>query len=674
MQPQTPFLTMDDTASFSRPIVCGYCFGPKKMKTMNMVMAEASKARLTTTYAMMPPILPSLVVASDAANNAANASNNAANANNKNATEGGGLSASMPSPVMTTATCATPVSTPVATATGLTRAVLSSHEGAHQAPQDTAQTVTFSLSNNGQAMGGDGTDIRNIVRHFRSSCSSVGETDSVDTGTCTASTAASSHVTAASKGASTSTTRQANASTTANTVVSLSSASSSNHKSTNRQQQQQQQQQRYPVRISFVPLDPDYPLDQQHNGKMDIILHKLTEDILCLSQLAVEHKSSSLMSMSTSTFVNPNATAGARTAAASTTAPLLSPSADWTQSITNPEHAAAVQRVHRLVQFQADHPECCLVDNPTAVQTLMSRADIADTLAACLQNVSTASGMPCRSPKYAAVNYSSSSNDNSSNDNSDNSNFLATVRRQIREADLSFPMIVKPLTAAGSTASHAMAVLLDETALEDCLRSKTPCLCQEYANHDAALYKVYVLGQNVSVHKRRSLPNLPAPSNARSSRYSFIEFDSQRPYPRLTDFGYSSTGVDAAVAAGGGGGGGGRFPKRRRSETAAAGTAAATCAIPSKQLQVTAEEVMPVVQALKQAFGLELFGFDVLITSKKEIDPSSDCGTDGEQQHQHQRMLVVDVNYFPSYKEVANFPAQLAKYLTDRAMESRRNG
>jgi hypothetical protein len=33
---------------FARPIVVGYAFGPKKMSTMGVVMAEASKAKLTT--------------------------------------------------------------------------------------------------------------------------------------------------------------------------------------------------------------------------------------------------------------------------------------------------------------------------------------------------------------------------------------------------------------------------------------------------------------------------------------------------------------------------------------------------------------------------------------------------------------------------------------------------
>lgn len=70
--------------------------------------------------------------------------------------------------------------------------------------------------------------------------------------------------------------------------------------------------------------------------------------------------------------------------------------------------------------------------------------------------------------------------------------------------------------------------------------------------------------------------------------------------------------------------------------------------------QVTAEEIRPVVDVLKRAFGLELFGFDILVTFQGEL-------------------LVVDVNYFPSYKEVSNFPSLLANYLTQRAIDGRMN-
>ncbi|OEU19388.1 hypothetical protein FRACYDRAFT_167635 [Fragilariopsis cylindrus CCMP1102] len=113
------------------------------------------------------------------------------------------------------------------------------------------------------------------------------------------------------------------------------------------------------------------------------------------------------------------------------------------------------------------------------------------------------------------------------------------------------------------------------------------------------------------------LPNLPA--DLSNATVDLVEFDSQRPYPKLKDF--ASSTLSAPV-----------------------------------HVPVTVHEVKPIVDVLKNAFGLELFGFDILIGSN-----NGDC-------------FVVDVNYFPSYKEVPNFPSLLAQYLTQRVLEQRRKG
>jgi hypothetical protein len=162
---------------------------------------------------------------------------------------------------------------------------------------------------------------------------------------------------------------------------------------------------------------------------------------------------------------------------------------------------------------------------------------------------------------------------------------------------------------------------------------------------------VYVLGDHVSVHKRRSLPNLP---QGRKSQTGFLEFDSQRPYPRLSDFEFDEAPLPVKEPRAFSPHDDPKFEnvamKRKR--------AIGTDSVPRSS--VTADEIEPIVSALKGAFGLELFGFDVLITS------SSSQSFDGAP-----RMLVVDVNYFPSYKDI-NFPGILAQYLTDKAIESRR--
>ena len=46
-----------------------------------------------------------------------------------------------------------------------------------------------------------------------------------------------------------------------------------------------QQQYHDPIHVSFVPIDLDTPLEEQHGGKFDVIIHKTTEDIVCMSKM-----------------------------------------------------------------------------------------------------------------------------------------------------------------------------------------------------------------------------------------------------------------------------------------------------------------------------------------------------------------------------------------------------
>jgi inositol-1,3,4-trisphosphate 5/6-kinase/inositol-tetrakisphosphate 1-kinase len=167
-----------------------------------------------------------------------------------------------------------------------------------------------------------------------------------------------------------------------------------------------------------------------------------------------------------------------------------------------------------------------------------------------------------------------------------------------------------------------MLVALQESAFVE-LPPKS--IVQEFVNHDATLYKVYVLGDFVSVYERHSLPNLPDDLSTAST--DLVKFDSQRPYPKLQDFGLDKEDSNKA-------------------------TSDADDAV--VRTPVAVDEVKPIVGALKDAFGLELFGFDILRRS------------------QDTEWLVVDVNYFPSYKEVPNFPSLLARYLSRRVLEKRR--
>jgi inositol-1,3,4-trisphosphate 5/6-kinase/inositol-tetrakisphosphate 1-kinase len=296
----------------------------------------------------------------------------------------------------------------------------------------------------------------------------------------------------------------------------------------------------------------------------------------------------------------------------------------------------------------------------------MSRADIANTLEWCLIGVSSASGIPVGSPTSAVIAPPFSNHPDDLYQISDSA-LIDTSWLDNKVSHLSYPIIVKPLCAAGTKASHAMAVIMNPASLHRVVTDKAPCILQEYINHDAFLYKVYVLGDHVSVHKRRSLPNLPFRSV--QSELDHVEFDSQRPYPRLSDFGYPEDLTTDVCD--------GCSHRQYNNEISGNKIIPISENIPDEANKndtiVTVDEIMPIVNALRVAFGLQLFGFDVLITSNCSCnDKRSTSSTTSSTDATKKRMLVIDVNYFPSYKEVTNFPALLAKYLTDRVLESRK--
>lgn len=645
----------EETEAFvERPIVVGYAFGPKKMSTMGIVMAEASRTRLSTVRPVMsssrstagaaatalPNQKPVAALAStlchgalitpapcqeepaavntdvarteedDAAAPAALEENTIASAAMKRAgssprakKKSSAFSASATTTSTTTSTTAASTSAasafaesssnpPPPASAGTTLAATATTSKINS-PQQHAATATAAATTPPRSNYTNSTpqkveiifDLRKIVRHFHTSCSSVADSATTNsTGTRTASRGGGHSSSAASM-----------------------SRSQSQRGQSQSQSQSQSHSQTQQVRVSFVPLDPDIPLEEQHGGRIDVILHKLTEDILCKSQMERQ-------------VMMQQQTHGTEHSAAA-----------------DESSQAAVRRVQRLCDF-ASATNTPLMDHPVAVQRLMDRAQIAHTLRACLKGVQSASGRPVAAPPYAILEC--------------NGVVQLDAVAAVREACLDFPLLCKPLTAAGTKASHHMAIVLEASALD---RVPRPCLCQAYVNHDATLYKVYVLGELISVHKRRSLPNLPRgpneddalvqqgkSSSSTSPIISYMAFDSQRPYPRLRDFGYEAATSAAPTT------------NSTNNTGGAADTAAVTSEPGRSAAVVTDKEVGPVVQALKQAFQLELFGFDVLVA----------CET-GE-------LLVVDVNYFPSYKEVPNFAARLAKFLTDKALEKRR--
>lgn len=70
-----------------------------------------------------------------------------------------------------------------------------------------------------------------------------------------------------------------------------------------------------------------------------------------------------------------------------------------------------------------------------------------------------------------------------------------------RAAGLHAPYIIKPVVACGLHNSHQMALVLADSALQQLqpLDIPTPAVVQEFVNHGGVVFKVYALGDKVSV-------------------------------------------------------------------------------------------------------------------------------------------------------------------------------
>jgi len=454
---------------------------------------------------------------------------------------------------------------------------------------------------------------------------------------------------------------------------------------------------RHPIRVSFVPIDLDTPLSEQHGGKFDVILHKLTEDILCLSKMLRNSDGQGIEEMGENNckVCTDNKDDGGGNDHAQDETRLI----NLPQQSMSRHQLRASTRIQRLQEYKHKvHPSCVLVDSPNNILAVMSRADMATVLSKCLAGVTTKGGLPVRTPRFRVMK---------DTDENEQQTFTS-LADEIDSSGFEYPLIAKPLTAAGTKSSHHMGIVLARDGLQ---RLKTPCLLQEYANHGEKLFKVYVLGDSVWVYSRESLPNLPGkevfeqsqeglPSVAtqsplpqkrpRTESYveferpagsrCYVEFNSQRPYPKLSDFGIAGDGEGESSC---------RdntqhsLPQRKRERLDSSARLESMSSEDNNESPprldqrcdsdlakfVTKDEIEPVTRALRDAFGLELFGFDVLvkhnsIKSRNNNDTTPDS-SDGKE------ILVVDVNYFPGYKEVPNFPSLLAQYLTQKAVESR---
>lgn len=171
------------------------------------------------------------------------------------------------------------------------------------------------------------------------------------------------------------------------------------------------------------------------------------------------------------------------------------------------------------------------------------------------------------------------------------SNDPTIMKEQLQQAKVHYPFICKPIVGHGMLA-HDMSIVFNERSFKDC---KPPCVAQSFINHDGLLYKIFIVGDTIHVCERPSLKNFHAEDQ------DTIHFDSTL---------ISKVG----------------------------GRNSLTILDPEDQQRVRIRPDMKILEtiasSLRAAFGLDLFGVDIVIEN-----------TTG-------KYAVVDVNCFPGKRVI----------------------
>ncbi|XP_030628340.1 inositol-tetrakisphosphate 1-kinase [Chanos chanos] len=244
----------------------------------------------------------------------------------------------------------------------------------------------------------------------------------------------------------------------------------------------------------------------------------------------------------------------------------------------------AMLMVQSVQDYIDAHPETVILDPLPAIRTLLDRCksyQLIHKLEECMQD-----DRICSPPFLVLRNECG-----------------PEVLPQLRKHGITFPFICKTQVAHG-TNSHEMAIVFSEEDLKDI---RPPCVIQSFINHNAMLYKVFVVGDSYSIVERPSIRNFPpGPTDRKSISFNSHHVSKPESSSDLT----SRENVEGQ--------------SRRPSD----------------------DVIRKMCRCLQQALGMTLFGIDVIINN---------------QTGQH---AIIDINAFPGYEGVPEFFDNLLSHLT----------
>jgi inositol-1,3,4-trisphosphate 5/6-kinase/inositol-tetrakisphosphate 1-kinase len=170
---------------------------------------------------------------------------------------------------------------------------------------------------------------------------------------------------------------------------------------------------------------------------------------------------------------------------------------------------------------------------------------------------------------------------------------VVELSHQLKNAGVTYPFICKPSLGHGKQA-HEMSIVFNERGLVDC---KMPCVAQSFINHNAVLYKIFIVGDKHHCVERPSLKNFQAGHD------QTIHFDSG-------DVSKAGSRNSLTVLE----------PHER-----------------VDRVEPDPEVLKRIAGTLREAFGMNLLGVDVVIENRTG------------------RYAIIDVNAFPGYDGFPDF-------------------
>ncbi|XP_030308477.1 inositol-tetrakisphosphate 1-kinase isoform X1 [Calypte anna] len=266
----------------------------------------------------------------------------------------------------------------------------------------------------------------------------------------------------------------------------------------------------------------------------------------------------------------------------------------------------SLELVHRFQEYIDAHPETIILDPLPAIRTLLDRSksyELIRQIEAYMQDERICS------PPFMELTSACGED----------------ILQLIEKNGLAFPFICKTRVAHG-TNSHEMAIIFNQEGLK---AVRPPCVIQSFINHNAVLYKVFVVGESYTVVKRPSLKNFSAGVSDRESIF-FNSHNVSKPE--------SSSVLTAAEVC----------LVQRTSMTASPHGfpyRALLDKIEGVYERPNDDVIQEISKALRQALGVSLFGIDIIINN---------------QTGQH---AVIDINAFPGYEGVSEFFTDLLNHI-----------